>query len=105
MLHFASEATVDQLNDIRNAMADCAARAAKADVDAIEVHGDRLVGSLCSEIINKRQDEYGGSFENRVRFALEVVRSIKEAAPDLILEYKLPVITVNPDGSLRGKGD
>ena len=104
MLHFASEATVDQLNDIRNAMADCAARAAKADVDAIEVHGDRLVGSLCSEIINKRQDEYGGSFENRVRFALEVVRSIKEAAPDLILEYKLPVITVNPDGSLRGKG-
>ena len=39
-----------------------------------------------------------------MRYALEVVAALREAAPDLILEYKLPIITVNPDGSLRGKG-
>ena len=104
MKNFVTEATVEQLQDIKKAMADCARRAAQAGVDAIEIHGDRLVGSLCSELINHRQDEYGGSFENRVRYALEVVAALKEAAPGLILEYKLPIITVNPDGSLRGKG-
>lgn len=104
MLHFVSEATVEQLMDIKNAIAACAARAAQVGVDAIEVHGDRLLGSLCSALLNHREDEYGGSFENRTRYALEVVAAIKEAAPDLILEYKLPIITTNPDGSLRGKG-
>ena len=104
MKNFVTEATVEQLNDIKKAMADCARRAAQAGVDAIEIHGDRLVGSLCSELINHRQDEYGGSFENRVRYALEVAAALKEAAPGLILEYKLPIITVNADGTLRGKG-
>lgn len=104
MKNFVTEATVEQLADIKKAMADCARRAAQAGVDAIEIHGDRLVGSLCSELINHRQDEYGGSFENRVRYALEVVAALKKAAPELILEYKLPIITANADGSLRGKG-
>ena len=75
-----------------------------AGIDAIEVHGDRLLGSLCSEVLNHRSDAYGGSFENRIRYALEVVKAIKEAAPDLTIEYKLPIITLNKDGSLRGKG-
>lgn len=104
MKSFVDEATVEQLDGIKKAMADCARRAAQAGADAVEIHGDRLVGSLCSELINHRQDQYGGSFENRVRYALEVVAALREAAPDLILEYKLPIITVNPDGSLRGKG-
>lgn len=104
MQHFVSEATVDQLNEIKAAIGACAGRAAKAGVDAIEVHGDRLLGSLCSEQLNHRTDEYGGSFENRVRYALEVVAAIKDAAPDLMVEYKLPIVTDNPDGTLRGKG-
>lgn len=104
MLYFVTEATVDQLTDIKAAMVACAKRAVSAKVDAIEVHGDRLLGSLCSTFMNHRKDSYGGSFENRVRYALEVVAALKEAAPDLILEYKLPVIMTNADGSLRGKG-
>lgn len=104
MLHFVTEATVEQLGAIKQAMAACARRAAQAGVDAIEVHGDRLLGSLCSRLLNHRQDQYGGSLENRVRYALEVVAALKEAAPGLILEYKLPIITVNADGTLRGKG-
>lgn len=104
MLHFVSEATHEQLAQIRTAIGESARRAQEAGVDAIEVHGDRLVGSLCSTILNHRTDEYGGCFENRIRFALEVVKEIKEKAPNLMVEYKLPIITTNTDGSLRGKG-
>lgn len=104
MQNFVTEVTIEQLAQIRESIAQCAARAQKAGVDAVEVHGDRLLGSFCSTLINHRTDEYGGSLENRVRYALEVVAAIKEAAPALAVEYKLPLITVNQDGSLRGKG-
>ncbi|WP_322154678.1 bilirubin reductase, long form [Paratractidigestivibacter sp.] len=104
MQHFVSEASVEQLHQIRDAIAAAAGRASKAGIDAIEVHGDRIVGSLCSVVLNHRTDEYGGSFDNRVRYALEVVAAIKAAAPDLMLEYKLPVVTRNADGMSRGKG-
>lgn len=104
MQHFVTEASIEQLAKIRQSIAQCAARAQKAGVDAIEVHGDRLLGSVCSTLLNHRSDEYGGSFENRTRYALEVVAAIREAAPLLAVEYKLPIITVNKDGSLRGKG-
>lgn len=104
MQHFVTEATKEQLEAIKESIAQCARRAMEAGIDAIEVHGDRLLGSLCSTLLNHRTDEYGGSFENRIRYALEVVAAIKAAAPTLMIEYKLPIITINPDGSSRGKG-
>lgn len=104
MQHFASEATPEQLAQIKDAIAACAARAERAGADAIEVHGDRLLGSLCSTVLNHRDDEYGGSLQNRTRYALEVVAAIREAAPSLMLEYKLPIVTTNADGTPRGKG-
>lgn len=104
MQHFVDEASLEQLGQIRESIARCAARAQQAGVDAIEVHGDRLLGSMCSRLLNHRTDEYGGTLENRTRYAIEVVLAIKEAAPSMMVEYKLPIITVNPDGSLRGKG-
>ena len=104
MKFFIQEVTPEQLAQIKGYIAEASRRAQEAGIDAIEVHGDRLLGSLCSKLMNFRTDEYGGSFENRVRYALEVVAAIKEAAPNLMIEYKLPVITKNPDGSDRGKG-
>lgn len=104
MQHFVSEASHEQLNQIKESIASCAHKAMLAGIDAIEVHGDRLLGSLCSEILNHREDEYGGCFENRIRYALEVVQAIKEAAPELTIEYKLPIVTKNEDGTFRGKG-
>ena len=104
MLHFVTEATVEQLMQIKDSILQAARRAQEAGIDAIEVHGDRLLGSLCSKVLNHRTDEYGGSLENRVRYALEIVRGIKEIAPQLLIEYKLPFITTNDDGSDRGKG-
>ena len=104
MQHFVTEASVEQLQEIIKAIGQSARRAQEAGVDVIEVHGDRIVGSLCSTILNHRTDEYGGSFENRIRFAIELVREIKKNAPDIVIDYKLPVVTVQPDGSLMGKG-
>ena len=104
MMHFVTEATVEQLMQIKDSILQAARRAQEAGIDAIEVHGDRLLGSLCSKVLNHRTYEYGGSLENRVRYALEVVKGIKEIAPNLLVEYKLPFITTNDDGSDRGKG-
>lgn len=80
-------------------MVQCAVRAEKAGFDAIQIHGDRLLGTLCGTKMNKRTDQFGGSLENRVRFARMVTRAIRAAVPNLILDYKLSVIT--PE---RGKG-
>lgn len=104
MQHYVSEVSHDQIKVILNKITACVERALKAGVDVIEVHGDRLVGSLCSTILNHRTDEYGGSFENRVRFALEVVEAIKKASDTITIDYKLPIVTVQPDGTLLGKG-
>ncbi|MEG0276930.1 MAG: NAD(P)/FAD-dependent oxidoreductase [Coprobacillus sp.] len=101
MIHYIDEVTEEQLTAILEKMGACVKRAYEAGVDVVEVHGDRLVGSLCSTILNHRTDKYGGAFENRIRFALDVVKSIKENAPDICIDYKLPIITENP---LRGKG-
>lgn len=103
MQHFVNEATKEQLSKILEAISACARHAVAAGVDAVQVHGDRLIGSLCSKILNKRKDEYGGSFENRIRFACEAVRAVKAAAPEMMIDYKLPVVTPLKDG-LRGKG-
>ena len=69
-------------SQIKGFIAAAARRAQEAGIDAIEVHGDRLLGSLCSRLMNFRHDEYGGSFENRYRFAAEVVKAIKESCGD-----------------------
>lgn len=103
MQNFVNEATEEQLANIIGAISACAKRAKEAGADAIQIHGDRLVGSLCSAILNKRSDGYGGAFENRIRFAIEVVRAVKAAVPDMLIDYKLPVVTPMNNG-LRGKG-
>ena len=105
MTHFIDEVSESQLGEVLKSYAACAKRAEKAGVDVIEIHGDRLVGALCSKVLNHRADAYGGSFGNRIRFALQVVETLREAVPGLLLEYKLPVISVNPLTAERvGKG-
>lgn len=77
----------------------CAVLAEKAGIDAIQVHGDRLLGALCSTQMNHRTDKFGGSLENRTRYALMVVKALKKAVPNMVIDYKLSVVT--PE---RGKG-
>lgn len=73
-------------------------------VTVSNVHGDRLVGSLCSPILNHRTDEYGGDLANRTRFALTLVRRLKAIVPDMVIDYKLPIVTPLGDNGFRGKG-
>ncbi|MDB5086288.1 MAG: dehydrogenase NamA [Mucilaginibacter sp.] len=60
-----------------------AARALAAGFKVIELHGAHgyLIHEFLSPLSNHRTDEYGGSFENRIRFLLEVIESVKEAWP------------------------
>lgn len=104
MQFFINEVTEEQLSTILDRMEACAKLAERASIDCIEIHGDRLVGSLCSTILNHRTDAYGGSFENRTRFALALVERLKKAVPDMVIDYKLPIVTPLKDGGLRGKG-
>ena len=69
MQHFTDEVTEEKLMEIIDAMVQCAKRAQKAGIDFIQIHGDRLTGTLCSPKFNHRTDKFGGSFENRCRFA------------------------------------
>lgn len=104
MEHYVQEVTEEQIAEILQSFGACARRAAAAGVDVLEIHGDRLVGALCSKTMNQRTDRYGGSFANRTRFALAVVDALKQAAPGLLLEYKLPVISAIPGKTaMRGK--
>ncbi|HUF79977.1 MAG TPA: NADH:flavin oxidoreductase/NADH oxidase [Burkholderiales bacterium] len=61
-----------------------ARRAREAGFDVIELHGAHgyLISSFLSPISNRRNDRYGGSFENRVRFLLEVVDAVRSEWPD-----------------------
>lgn len=68
-----------------------AVRAAKAGVDYIEIHCAHgyLLHSFLSPLSNQRDDEYGGSLENRMRFPLEVVTAVRNAVPDLTLGIRI----------------
>ncbi len=76
------EMTVEQIHEIIEAFAKTAKLCRDAGVDGVEVHAVHegyLLDQFAIEFFNKRTDEYGGNFENRYRFAAEVVKAIKEA--------------------------
>ena len=76
------EITVEQIHEIIEAFAKTAKLCKDAGVDGVEVHAVHegyLLDQFSIEFFNKRTDQYGGSFENRYRFAAEVVRAIKES--------------------------
>ena len=99
MMFFTDEVSEEMLMAIIDKMCACAVRAQKAGVDVIQIHGDRLNGCLCSTRMNHRTDKFGGSLENRVRFARMLTRAIRKAVPDMIIDYKLSIVTPQ-----RGKG-
>ena len=70
--------------------------AKQAGFDMVQVHGDRMCGSFSSSIFNHRTDEYGGSAENRARFAVEAVKAVHAAVPEFPIDYKLAVRQENP---------
>ena len=78
------ELAVEEIRLIVQDFAQAAARAKKAGFDGVELHGGHtyLVGSFVSPHTNRRQDEYGGDFEGRMRFPVEIVRAIRQQVGD-----------------------
>ena len=86
--------TKAQIAEVVNAFAEGARRAREAGLDGVELHGANgyLITQFLSSAINDRDDEYGGSLENRARFVLEVVRAIRaRVGNDFHLQMKISV--------------
>jgi len=85
------EATREDISRIVRAFAEGAGRIKKAGFDAVEVHGGHgyLISQFLSPLANRREDEYGGSPENRARFACEVIRAVRETVgPDFPIIFR-----------------
>ncbi len=75
---------ISEINDSVRKFGDGAARAVAAGFDAVEIHAVHgfLLNEFTSPLTNKRTDLYGGSLENRFRFALEVIREVRSRVGD-----------------------
>jgi len=80
------------IQEIVESYGDAARRAKEAGFDCIELHGAHgyLIAQFMSPYSNKRTDEYGGSLENRARFALEIIENVRQkVGPDYPILYRL----------------
>ena len=90
---------------IKNTIADfvkCATLARESGYDGVEIMGSEgyLLNQFIARKTNKRKDDWGGSFENRVRFPLEIVRGVRKAVgDDFIIIYRLSMLDLVKDGS------
>ncbi|MDO8491482.1 MAG: FAD-dependent oxidoreductase, partial [Dehalococcoidia bacterium] len=75
------ELAVAEIRQIAGCFAEAASRAKRAGLDGVELHAAHgyLIDQFISRSSNKRQDEYGGELQNRARFLIEVIRSVREA--------------------------
>lgn len=85
--------TTTEILQIRADFADAARMVRDAGFDFVELHGAHgyLISQFLSPYENRRQDEYGGSLENRARFGLELLHEVKTACPDLPIVFRLGV--------------
>ena len=79
------ELSIPEIKQVQRNFALAAARVRRAGFDAVEVIASAgyLISQFLSPVVNRRKDEYGGEFENRMRFGLEVAREIRrEVGPE-----------------------
>ncbi len=80
------ELTKEEIRCLVEAFAAATRRALHAGFNLVEIHGAHgyLMHEFLSPLSNRRTDEYGGSFENRIRFALEVTEAVRAAWPEAL---------------------
>ncbi len=94
MVETPRELTIPEIREIISQFGDCALRAKAAGFDAVEIHGAHgyLVGQFLSPFSNKRADEYGGDLPSRAKFALDIVRDIRQkCGQDYPILYRMSV--------------
>ena len=96
--------TSDDVEQTINDYVNCAALAQKAGYDGVEIMGSEgyLISTFCASSTNNRQDSWGGSFENRIRFPIEIIRRVREkVGPEFIILYRISALDLF-DGGLTG---
>ena len=96
--------TPEEIQAVIEAWAQGARRAREAGFDAVEISGSAgyLISQFLSPLTNLREDEYGGSFEKRCRFPLEVIRAVRRAVGDdytVLLRYSAHTLVPGAGGS------
>ena len=84
------------------AFVNCAVKARDAGYDGVEIMGSEgyLINQFIARKTNKRTDDWGGAYDNRIRLAVEIVRRTREAVgPEFILIYRLSMLDLVKDGS------
>ena len=92
MGYIPREMSIDEIRDMVKAFGECARRAKACGFDCIEIHGAHgyLINQFMSTFSNKRNDAYGGTLINRMRFPLEIVAAVREAAgPDMPIVFRM----------------
>jgi 2,4-dienoyl-CoA reductase-like NADH-dependent reductase (Old Yellow Enzyme family)/pyruvate/2-oxoglutarate dehydrogenase complex dihydrolipoamide dehydrogenase (E3) component len=93
--------TIDDLQKLASGVGDVALRAQTAGYDMVEIHTGHggLMSSFLSPAFNKRNDQYGGSVQNRMRFVVEVVQGVrKKVKPGFPVMVRLSAIDYLPSG-------
>ncbi len=92
---------VSEINAIVNDFALAAERAVKAGFDGVELHGAHgyLLNQFFSPLFNKRDDEFGGSLEKRMRFPLLIVEKVRKILGNRLLLYRLGSDDLAPHGT------
>lgn len=93
---YVSRLPASQLRRYADMFGEAARLARRAGFDMVQVLGDRMLGSLCSTMFNRRTDQYGGNAENRGRFVRECVSAVRGELPQMPVDYKLTVRQEKP---------
>ena len=93
--------TLDEVKELIACFGEAARRAQEAGFDAVEIHGAHgyLIDQFLNPYTNKREDEYGGSLENRARFGVEVIQAVRaQVGPDFPILFRLSAQENVPGG-------
>ena len=96
-----NDMTTAEIKNLVHCYASAAYRCLKAGMDMVMIHGahGQLISQFVSPRKNQRNDSYGGEFENRARFVIEILDSIRDKVGDkLAIEYRISADEFIPDG-------
>ena len=98
--------TKARIERTKTAFVEAAQRAQRAGFDCVEIHAAHgyLISQFHNAFENRRDDEYGGSLENRARFGLEILRAVKAAVAGMPVIYRLSVEDFFPEGLHLAEG-